>query len=40
MKKATKMIRMYEATWKRFKILAAKKGITLIQLLEELSKAK
>lgn len=29
---------MYESTWKRLKVFAAKKGITLIQLLEELSK--
>ncbi len=33
-----KLVRLYEKTWKRLKILAAKKGITLVQLLDELSR--
>ncbi len=38
MKKATKMIRIYADSWKRLKIIAATQGVTLIKLLEELSK--
>lgn len=40
MAKTTKNVRIYADSWKRFKIMAAKKGISLIELLELLSLRK
>jgi predicted DNA-binding ribbon-helix-helix protein len=38
--KNTVSIRIYESSWKRLKVLAARKGITMVKIIEELSKTK
>jgi len=38
--KKTITIRVYETSWKRLKILAATKSVSLVKLLEEISLEK